>query len=83
MSDTNKKAAIATAIVLLIIAAFWTGFMEKTKKYTISEDFDNITVYGQNSSIKVCSSLDDKAYVKNVISRKRQVLPLLVSLIKE
>ena len=60
MSDTNKKAAIATAIVLLIIAAFWTGFMEKTKKYTISEDFDNITVYGQNSSIKV----DDKAYVK-------------------
>lgn len=64
MSDTNKKAAIATAIVLLIIAAFWTGFMEKTKKYTISEDFDNITVYGQNSSIKVCSSLDDKAYVK-------------------
>ncbi len=27
--------------------------------------------------------MDDKAYVKNVISRKRQVLPLLVSLIKE
>ena len=37
MSDTNKKAAIATAIVLLIIAAFWTGFMEKTKKVRMVE----------------------------------------------
>ncbi|MGN1405117.1 MAG: DUF4097 family beta strand repeat-containing protein [Erysipelotrichaceae bacterium] len=64
MNDTNKKAAVATVIVLLIVAAFWTGFMDKTKKYTISQDFCNVEVYSQNSSIRICLSSDNNAYVK-------------------
>lgn len=64
MSDTNKKAAVATAIVLLIIVAFFTGFMEKTKKYTISENFDNVEIEGQSSSIRICLSSDNNTYVR-------------------
>lgn len=64
MSNVNKKAAVATVIVLLIIAAFWGGFMEKTRKYTISENYDNVEVYGQSSSIVICLSSDNNTYVK-------------------
>lgn len=64
MNDVNKKAAVATVIVLLIVAAFWGGFKEKTTKHTVSENFNNIEVYGQNSSIIICLSSDNNAYVK-------------------
>ena len=64
MDSVNKKAAVATIIVLAIIAAFWSGFMENTKKYTVSDYFENVSVDVKDSSVRICLSQDNNAYVK-------------------
>lgn len=64
MDSVNKKAAIATIIVLAIIAAFCSGFMENTKKYTVNDYFENVSVDVKDSSVRICLSQDNNAYVK-------------------
>lgn len=63
MKSVNVKAAIATLVVLVVIGGFIKQMMSDVKEYTISENFENIEVYGQSDRVKIGLSKDNNTYI--------------------